>query len=133
MIHTETSSTELGVARGTLWSYITGFVVSIVVTLTAFGLVELHVLHGHESISHEMLISLLTIFAVVQLVVQLVFFLHLGRGSSARWNLVVLAFALLIVGIVVGGSLLIMHNLQHTTAPTSEMFMGTPSPQNQVD
>ena len=133
MNHTETSPVGSEVARGTLRSYVTGFVISIVVTLTAFGLVELHVLHGHESISHEILIPLLIIFAIVQLVVQLVFFLHLGKGSSAGWNLVVLAFALLIVAIVVGGSLWIMHNLQHTSSPTSEMFMGTPSPKNQIN
>jgi cytochrome o ubiquinol oxidase operon protein cyoD len=49
--------------------------------------------------------------AVVQLVIQAVFFLHIGRGS--RLKLVTFAFAILIVLIVVVGSLWIMNNLDY--------------------
>jgi cytochrome o ubiquinol oxidase operon protein cyoD len=49
--------------------------------------------------------------AVVQLVIQAVFFLHIGRGS--RLKLVTFVFAILIVLIVVVGSIWIMNNLDY--------------------
>jgi cytochrome o ubiquinol oxidase operon protein cyoD len=47
------------------------------------------------------------------LLVQLIFFLHLGRGSNVRWNILVLSFASLVVIIIVTGSLWIMNNLDY--------------------
>jgi cytochrome o ubiquinol oxidase operon protein cyoD len=49
--------------------------------------------------------------AVVQLIVQMVFFLHLGSGS--RWKLVTFYFTLLVVVIVVIGTIWIMNNLDY--------------------
>jgi cytochrome o ubiquinol oxidase operon protein cyoD len=51
------------------------------------------------------------IIAVIQLVVQLVFFLHLGQGN--RWKTITFVFAGLVVLIVVVGSIWIMHNLDY--------------------
>ena len=50
--------------------------------------------------------------AVLQLVVQLVFFLHIGRGSALK--AVTFAFAILVVLIVVVGSIWIMNNLNYS-------------------
>lgn len=52
-------------------------------------------------------------FAISQLLVQLIFFLHLGRESKPRWNILVFLFAALVVLIVVVGSLWIMNNLDY--------------------
>ena len=49
--------------------------------------------------------------AVVQILVHMVYFLHLDRSSEQRWNVIVLAFTALILLIVVAGSLWIMHNM----------------------
>jgi len=43
--------------------------------------------------------------------VQMVFFLHIGRGS--RWKLLTFIFTIIVVGIVVIGSIWIMHNLNY--------------------
>ena len=86
-------------------AYIIGFVLSMITTVLAYILVVNNVL------PKEILIYAVMGIAVVQLVIQLVFFLHLGQGG--RWKLVTFIFAVLIVLIVVVGSIWIMHNLDY--------------------
>lgn len=86
-------------------SYVVGFVLSIITTLLAYFFVV------NKLFSAETLVYVVLAIAVVQLVVQLVFFLHLGRGN--RWKLITFLFAVLVVLIVVVGSLWIMHNLDY--------------------
>jgi cytochrome o ubiquinol oxidase operon protein cyoD len=94
-------------ARGSLASYFIGFVLSLGLTVAAYLIVVNHALSGTW-----LPIALVTL-GVLQLFVQLLFFLHLGRESRPRWNLIVLAFAVIVVGILVAGSLWIMSNLNY--------------------
>jgi len=94
-------------AQGTVRSYTTGFVLSLILTFAAYLLVVNDVFNGWT------LVGVLAALAVTQLLAQLVFFLHLGRESRPRWNLTVMLFALMVVFIVVFGSLWIMKNLQY--------------------
>ena len=48
---------------------------------------------------------------VAQMAVPLRYFLHLDRSSAMRWNVLVLAFTALIMGLFVGGTLWIMYSL----------------------
>lgn len=107
--------------RGTLLSYIGGFVFSIVLTLVVFVLVNNHVATGHQAYSHDFLVLAIMGLALVQLVVQLVFFLHLGAESKPRWNLAVFLFMLVILVVIVGGSLWIMQNLDYNMQSPQEI------------
>ena len=102
---------EHEISRGTTKSYTIGFLVSVVLTIGAYLLVVNHVWSGWA------LVFALVALAVIQLFVQLVFFLHLSAKSHARWNLFVFLFMLLVVLIVVIGSLWIMHNLNYRMTP----------------
>jgi len=51
------------------------------------------------------------VLAVIQMFVQLIFFLHLGKENKPRWNTLIFAFMLLVLLIVVLGTLWIMHSL----------------------
>ena len=51
--------------------------------------------------------------AVVQVLVHLVYFLHLNASSEMRWNLVTIVFSAVIIFIIITGSLWIMWNLNH--------------------
>jgi cytochrome o ubiquinol oxidase operon protein cyoD len=105
-------------SKGSISSYIAGFGLSLMLTLTAYLLVWRHTKTHHEAISHDVLVFMLTGLALIQLLVQLIFFLHLDRESKPRWNLTVLLFAATVVVIVVFGSLWIMNNLNyHQTSP----------------
>lgn len=94
-------------ASSSYLSYIVGFVLSLVLTLTAYSLVIGQVLTGSQ------LVAALIGLALVQTLVQLLFFLHLRHESAPRWKLLVFDFMLLIVAILVFGSLWIMNNLNY--------------------
>ncbi len=99
-------------------SYVTGFILSILLSIMPFLMVTYKTLDGIA------LVLSLVGFAVLQLFVQLIFFLHLGRGNQGKWNGIVLAFAAIVVGIVVIGSLWIMYNLNyHMTAEETEQHL----------
>jgi cytochrome o ubiquinol oxidase operon protein cyoD len=105
-----------GAAQGTLTAYTIGFILSIVLTLIPYFLVQRHV--HHATLSRPLVIVMIALFAVTQLGVQLVCFLHLDKGSQRRWNILVLLFAAIVVVVLVFGSLWIMHNLNYRMSPT---------------
>jgi cytochrome o ubiquinol oxidase subunit IV len=101
----------------TLTTYIIGFLLSLLCTGAAFGLAFMHERTGHSTPSHELALALLLVLAVGQLLVQVLYFLHLSEESRPRWRLASLVGALLTVFIIVGGTWWIMDNLSHGQAP----------------
>ncbi|HEY1835254.1 MAG TPA: cytochrome o ubiquinol oxidase subunit IV [Candidatus Saccharimonadales bacterium] len=99
---------------GNLQTYVSGFILSIFLTLAAYVLVTNH------AYSDWTIALVIAGLAGVQFVVQLLFFLHLGRESRPRWRLLVLSFMLLVVGILVIGSLWIMHSLNYRMTMTPQ-------------
>src|SRR5713226_939630 len=95
--------------QATLKSYVIGFISSIVLTLAAYTLVQVHVNSLHETISHEVLLPAIMVLAVFQLLIQLIYFLHLNKESGPRWNLFVFLSTAAIVLVVVVGSIWIMN------------------------
>jgi cytochrome o ubiquinol oxidase subunit IV len=63
----------------------------------------------------------LAVLAMAQMGVHLVFFLHITTGADNTNNVLALAFGLLIVALVIGGSLVIMTNLNENMMPTELM------------
>ena len=56
---------------------------------------------------------LLVSLAIVQGIVQLIFFLHLGIETKPRWNLMIFLFMILIMVVILGGSIWIMRELNY--------------------
>lgn len=111
---------EYGASQGTLRSYIVGFLLSILLTLIPYFLVVNHAL------TSATLILVIILFGVMQLIVQLVFFLHVNPKSKARWNLIALVFTILMVLFLAIGSVWIMNNLDKMTSQNAgdkEEFM----------
>jgi cytochrome o ubiquinol oxidase subunit IV len=96
-------------AHGSRKSYIIGLLLAIALTIVPFGLVM-----THASIGTPLLIA---IFAMAQIVVHIVYFLHVNRREEQRWNLMALLFTGIVVGIILGGSIWIMHNLYINMMP----------------
>jgi cytochrome o ubiquinol oxidase subunit IV len=94
-----------------LITYIIGFILSIMLTLLAYFLVVNQVLVGPT------LITLILGFAIVQLVVQLLFFLHLGNEQKPHWNLIMILNTIGIIFIVIVGSIWIMTHLNYNMHP----------------
>jgi len=59
----------------------------------------------------------LTALAIGQMGVHLVFFLHLTTGPDNTNNVLALAFGVLIVGLIIGGTVWIMASMNHNMAP----------------
>ena len=64
----------------------------------------------------------LSVLAVAQMGVHLVFFLHLTSGADSLNNVMALAFGVLIVLLLVGGSLFIMTHLNHNMMPMDQIM-----------
>ncbi len=88
-------------------SYILGFGLALILTLVAYLLAVGGHFHGWA------ITFVLAGLALLQLLVQLVFFLHIREESRPRWKLIALGFAVIVVVILVFGSLWIMVNLSY--------------------
>ena len=64
----------------------------------------------------------LSVLAIAQMGVHLVFFLHITTGPDNINNVLALAFGLLIVMLVVFGSLWIMAHMQHNMIPMDQLM-----------
>ena len=100
---------------GSFRSYVWGLVLSIALTIAAYFVVVKHVFTGLP------LMLVVVGLSGAQMVAQFIFFLHLGKESKPRWNVMVFLFMLLIVAIIVLGSLWIMHNLDYNMMSSHEM------------
>lgn len=91
----------------TLKHYAIGFIASLVLTVLAYFAVE------GAWFSGLALLVVLCVLALIQMVVQLVYFLHLGEEVRPRYRLASFLFMSGILLIVVVGSLWIMHHLNY--------------------
>ena len=107
-----------GADHGSLKGYLTGFGLSVVLTAIPFWLVMAHVLPTP-------LDTVLTImgFAVVQIVVHMVYFLHMNTRSQGGWTALALIFTLVLVAIMVIGSVWVMYHLNSNMMPMSAADM----------
>ncbi len=95
-----------------------GFLLSVVLTLIAFFLVE------KRQLTEHMLIGVIVLLGIIQVCIQLRFFLHLGKEERPRWNLLSFGFTVLVIFILVIGTLWIMNNLdERTMQPMVESMM----------
>lgn len=97
----------------TLKKYISGFILSIALTIAAYAVVQAHLGTGKELLAQPTVLWTIMGFAVAQLVVQMWYFLHLGEEARPRWRFASLLFAISFVLIIVIGSIWIMANLSY--------------------
>ncbi|MCJ2008333.1 cytochrome o ubiquinol oxidase subunit IV [Methylobacterium sp. J-092] len=101
-------------AHGSFRSYMTGFVLSVILTAIPFWLVMSDVLGNavHTSL-------IIMAFAVVQIVVHMIYFLHMNTKSEGGWTILALIFTLTLVVITLTGSIWVMYHLNTNMMPTS--------------
>ena len=100
--------------QGTIKSYVTGFILSLIFTLLPYYLVVNQIVAGRA------LLMTILAFAVLQLIIQVTFFLHLGRGPKPNWNLFFFLSTIGIILVVVGGSIMIINNLYDNMTPSDQ-------------
>jgi len=99
--------------HGSRKDYTLGFVFAAVLTAIPFWLVMSHALPPGPTAVAVMGL------AIVQVVVHMIYFLHMNSRSEGGWNMLALLFTALLVGIVLSGSLWVMHHLDTNMMPMS--------------
>lgn len=99
-------------AHGTVTGYLIGFALSVVLTAVPFWLVMADI-----AISSQMVGLVIMAFAVVQIVVHMVYFLHMNTTSEGGWNMLALLFTIVITVIMIAGSLWVMYHLNTNMMP----------------
>ena len=101
--------------HGSFKTYMIGFLLSVVLTAIPFWLVMTGVLPATTTG------LIITAFAVVQIVVHMIFFLHMNHKSEGGWNMLALIFTIVVVVIAVAGSVWVMYHLNVNMMPTHDM------------
>ena len=102
--------------HGSMKSYMTGFVLSVILTAIPFWLVM-----GNVVENKNWTIAIIVAFAVVQIFVHMIYFLHMNTTSDGGWTLMALIFTLIVVVIALAGSLWVMYHLNVNMMPVHDM------------
>ena len=103
-------------AHGTLGSYMIGFGLSVILTAIPFWLVMTGVL-GDPQLTAFTIMG----FAVVQILVHMIYFLHMNTRSEGGWTMLALIFTIVLVVITLAGSIWVMYHLNHNMMPQMDM------------
>jgi cytochrome o ubiquinol oxidase operon protein cyoD len=107
-----------GAPHFTLRGYVKGFVAAVILTAIPFWLVI-----GKTFGSSSIIAAVIVAFAAVQIVVHMVYFLHMSPKSEGGWNLLALLFTVMLVVIALSGSLWVMYHLNHNMMTESMQNM----------
>ena len=102
--------------HGTMGQLMIGFALAAILTIIPFYLVMAEV-----DMARSTLVGIIMGLGAVQIIVHLVYFLHLKRSSEEGWNFFATIFAVVILVIVLAGSLWVMHNMNENMMPMHEM------------
>ena len=98
--------------HGSLRGYATGFLLSVVLTAIPFWLVMTGAIPDKQTTG-----LVIMAFAVVQIVVHMIYFLHMNAKSENGWSILALIFTLVLVVILLAGSLWVMFHLNTNMMP----------------
>jgi cytochrome o ubiquinol oxidase operon protein cyoD len=103
-------------AHGSLRDYAIGFVLSVILTAIPFWLVIAKVFDKSSTTA-----AVILAFAAVQVVVHMVYFLHMNGKAEGGWSLLATMFTLVLLVIVLAGSIWVMYHMNINMMPS----MGT--------
>ncbi len=106
----------------TVGGYVTGFVLSVILTTIPFWLVMAKVF-ANPTVTTFVILA----FAIVQIYVHMVFFLHMTSKAEGGWTWMSLIFTLVLVVITLSGSLWVMYHLKtNMMLPSPEQLRNMP-------
>jgi cytochrome o ubiquinol oxidase operon protein cyoD len=96
--------------------YVVGLGLALLLTATSFFIA------GTDLVWQPSIPVALIVLAIAQMGVHLVFFLHITTGPDNTNNVLALAFGLLVVFLVVGGTVWIMGHLNQNMPPMDQFI-----------
>lgn len=110
-VHADHNGHGIEIPHVSLRDYTIGFILSVILTAIPFGLVMSGALPPQ--------VTAVTIvgFAVVQIIVHMVNFLHMSPRAEGGWTMTSLVFTIIVVVIMLAGSLWVMSHLHTNMMP----------------
>jgi len=93
--------------------YMLGFMASVFLTAIPFWLVM-----GDVFSSRNTTVLIILAFALVQILVHMVYFLHMNFQSEGGWTMLSLIFTVILLFITLAGSLWVMHHMNVNMMPS---------------
>lgn len=105
--------------HGTMRDYVIGFLLSVVLTAIPFWLVMTGAITDKSTTA-----LVIMAFAMVQIVVHMIYFLHMNTKAENGWTVMALIFTIILLVITLSGSLWVMYHLNHNMMPMTAHDMG---------
>ena len=102
--------------HGTWRGYVVGYVLAIALTIAAFAIAPA------KNMAPFSIEAALVVLAIAQMLVHLIFFLHINTAPEQKTNILAFAATMLIIAIVVAGSLWIMSHLTANMMPMNHLM-----------
>jgi cytochrome o ubiquinol oxidase operon protein cyoD len=103
--------------HATVKGYLTGFVLSVILTAIPFWLVMAKVLPASATV------PVILGFAAVQVIVHMVYFLHMNTKVEGGWSFLALLFTVIVVVIMLAGSIWVMYHMNTNMMPVDPQQM----------
>lgn len=102
--------------HATVKGYVIGFILSVILTAIPFWLVMAKVIPSPATTG-----IVLLGFAAVQIVVHMIYFLHMNSKVEGGWSMLSLIFTIAVVVIMLAGSIWVMFHLNSNMMPIHDM------------
>ncbi|WP_432377981.1 cytochrome o ubiquinol oxidase subunit IV [Duganella sp. P38] len=99
--------------HGSLKDYAIGFILSVILTAIPFWLVMAKVFDKSSTTALVVLA-----FAAVQVVVHMVYFLHMNNKVEGGWSMLSTVFTVVLLVIVLAGSIWVMYHMNKNMMPS---------------
>jgi cytochrome o ubiquinol oxidase operon protein cyoD len=97
---------------GSVRDYVIGFMLAVPLTAIPFWLVMSHAFDRSGTTA-----AIILAFGAIQIVIHMVYFLHMNTKSEGGWTLLALLFTLMLLVIALSGSLWVMYHLNNNMTP----------------
>ena len=111
-----TPGTHDGQGHGPLRGYLVGYFVAVLLTIASFLAAET------DALTPSSVTAAITVLAIAQMLVHLIFFLHISTSPHQRTNILAFAVTAMVVSMIVAGSLWIMSHLESNMMPVGQMM-----------
>jgi cytochrome o ubiquinol oxidase operon protein cyoD len=101
-----------GASHGTRGSYLKGFFLSVILTAIPFWAVMTGAFKDPSTAA-----LVVMVFAVAQIVVHMIYFLHMSGKSEGGWTMMALIFTIILVFITLSGSIWVMYHMNSNMMP----------------
>ena len=100
----------------TMGDYVKGFILAVILTAIPFYLVMNNVITDRSTA-----VLVLGLFAIVQVVVHMVYFLHMNGKIQGGWTMLSTIFTVIFLAIAISGTLWVMFHMNTNMMPGHEM------------